>query len=91
MFEDAETVEMAGRAVSYLASDPNIIQKTGRILLTVDLAREYGFTDVDGKVHADMRSLKKILNGTGYTTTAMFVPEFVRIPLWVIHYAAYKF
>jgi len=91
MFEDAETVEMAGRAVSYLASDPNIIKKTGRILMTVDLAREYGFTDIDGKIHADLRSLKKILIGTGYTTTAMFVPEFIRIPLSLIHYASYKF
>ena len=91
MFEDADTVEMAGRAVSSLASDPNIIKKTGRILMTVDLAREYGFTDVDGKIHADVRSLKKILNGTGYTTAAMFVPPWIRIPHWIIHWGSYKF
>ena len=43
-----ESSQFVGRAVSALASDKNIIKKTGRILVVAELAREYGFTDIDG-------------------------------------------
>ena len=36
-----------GRAVAALASDPNLIAKTGTTLKATDLAAEYGFTDTD--------------------------------------------
>ena len=38
-----------GRAIAALASDPNVLAKSGRVYTTPALAREYGFTDVDGK------------------------------------------
>lgn len=38
-----------GRAVAALAADPNAVAKSGRILTAGELAREYGFTDVDGR------------------------------------------
>lgn len=44
-----ESPEYAGRAVAALAADPNVMQKSGKILTAGDLAREYGFTDVDGR------------------------------------------
>lgn len=37
-----------GRAVVALASDPQLMAKTGGIYRTRALAQEYGFTDVDG-------------------------------------------
>ena len=37
-----------GHAVVALASDPEIIEKTGKVLAVLDLAQEYGFTDVAG-------------------------------------------
>jgi hypothetical protein len=37
------------RAVAALAADPNIMQKTGRVFSSWDLAYEYGFTDIDGR------------------------------------------
>jgi NAD(P)-dependent dehydrogenase (short-subunit alcohol dehydrogenase family) len=44
----AESAEFPGRAVAALAADPNVLAKSGAVLTTPDLAREYGFTDVDG-------------------------------------------
>lgn len=44
-----ESTEYLGRAVVALASDANIMQKSGQTLTVGDLAQEYGFTDVDGK------------------------------------------
>jgi len=46
---DTESTEYIGRAVATLATDPNIMQKSGNTLMVGDLAREYGFTDVDGR------------------------------------------
>ena len=45
-----ESPEYVGRAVAALAADSNVIEKSGRILNVGDLAREYGFTDVDGRL-----------------------------------------
>lgn len=47
-----ESPRYVGRAVAALAADPRIMEKTGRALRVGDLAREYGFTDVDGRVVA---------------------------------------
>ena len=48
-FADSETPFYIGRAVVALASDPNVMKKTGRALSTSSLALEYGFTDIDGR------------------------------------------
>ncbi len=45
----SESVEYIGRAVAALASDPDVIRRTGQLFHVADLAREYGFTDVDGR------------------------------------------
>jgi NAD(P)-dependent dehydrogenase (short-subunit alcohol dehydrogenase family) len=44
----AESAEFPGRAIAALASDGNVMEKTGQVLITPALAKEYGFTDVDG-------------------------------------------
>lgn len=43
-----ESPEYVGRAVVHLARDPEILAKSGQVLTAGQLAREYGFTDVDG-------------------------------------------
>jgi NAD(P)-dependent dehydrogenase (short-subunit alcohol dehydrogenase family) len=48
--ERGETPLFVGRAVAALAGDPNVMDKSGQILLASELAAEYGFTDVDGKL-----------------------------------------
>jgi NAD(P)-dependent dehydrogenase (short-subunit alcohol dehydrogenase family) len=43
-----ESPEYMGRAVAALASDPGIMRRSGQTLAVGDLARAYGFTDIDG-------------------------------------------
>jgi NAD(P)-dependent dehydrogenase (short-subunit alcohol dehydrogenase family) len=45
----AESAEFPGRAIAALAADANVLAKSGGVFTTPALAREYGFTDVDGK------------------------------------------
>jgi NAD(P)-dependent dehydrogenase (short-subunit alcohol dehydrogenase family) len=46
---EAESPEFPGRAIAALAADPRVLEKAGGLFTTPALAREYGFTDVDGK------------------------------------------
>ncbi|HZP49124.1 MAG TPA: SDR family NAD(P)-dependent oxidoreductase [Vicinamibacterales bacterium] len=48
-FLESETPLFVGRGVAALAQDPNVLAKTGQLLCSWELAREYGFTDVDGR------------------------------------------
>jgi NAD(P)-dependent dehydrogenase (short-subunit alcohol dehydrogenase family) len=47
-FIASETPYYIGRAVAALASDPRVAEKSGKTLSSWGLAREYGFTDLDG-------------------------------------------
>lgn len=44
-----ESPAYLGRAIVALAADPNVRAKSGQMLTAGDLAREYGFTDIDGR------------------------------------------
>lgn len=44
-----ESPEYLGRAVRALAEDASVMAKSGQLFTVGDLAREYGFTDVDGR------------------------------------------
>ncbi|MFJ5697516.1 SDR family oxidoreductase [Arthrobacter sp. NPDC093139] len=44
----SESPRFVGRAVAALAADPDLISRTGGSFSSGGLAREYGFTDVDG-------------------------------------------
>jgi NAD(P)-dependent dehydrogenase (short-subunit alcohol dehydrogenase family) len=44
-----ESPEYIGRAVRALAADTGVMRCTGQLLYVGDLAKEYGFTDIDGR------------------------------------------
>jgi NAD(P)-dependent dehydrogenase (short-subunit alcohol dehydrogenase family) len=46
---NSESPEFIGRAVAALASDPDVLRHSGQVVVAAALAREYGFTDLDGK------------------------------------------
>jgi len=46
---ETHSAEFVGRAVASLAADPSRFDRTGTMAQTADYAREYGFTDTDGR------------------------------------------
>ncbi len=46
---NSESPEFTGLAVAALASDPALLELSGRCHVVADLARRYGFADIDGK------------------------------------------
>ena len=49
-FAESETPFFIGRGIAALAADPKVMSKSGRVFNSLELAREYGFTDADGRV-----------------------------------------
>jgi NAD(P)-dependent dehydrogenase (short-subunit alcohol dehydrogenase family) len=45
---NSESPEFTGRAVVALATDRDVLRRTGKVQVVADLARDYGFTDLDG-------------------------------------------
>lgn len=54
-YRNAETGEFTGRVIDALASDPDLMSKTGRVFWGAELAVEYGVRDVDGTVPVSNR------------------------------------
>ena len=48
-FAESETPCYVGRAIAALAADRNVAAKSGGLFSTWGLAKEYGFTDIDGR------------------------------------------
>ena len=48
-FLESESPLYVGRGVAALASDPHVIEHTGQLLSSWELAVRYGFTDYDGR------------------------------------------
>jgi len=91
VFAKGETIEFSGKAVASLAADKGIMAKTGRIFFTSDLAREYGFTEDDGSLPVDFRQVSTLMELQGYTWLSSFIPSFIRIPKWMLHFGSFKF
>jgi NAD(P)-dependent dehydrogenase (short-subunit alcohol dehydrogenase family) len=48
-FLESESPLFVGRAVAALAADPHVLAHSGQLCSSWELAREYGFTDYDGR------------------------------------------
>ena len=54
-----ESPQLSGRAVAALAGDPAVLARSGLSLVVAELAREYGFTDLDGTQPVSMLREKR--------------------------------
>lgn len=57
----SESAELTGRAVAALSLDAGRMRHSGKVCVVAELAREYGFTDVDG---TQPRSLRRSADDT---------------------------
>jgi len=96
-FLQGETTAFPGRCIVALANDPNLLERSGKILLTCDLADDFGLVDIDGRVPSNIRSLKAIIDTPWIGAPkilkmiAWFIPSFIKIPKWMLHLASNKF
>ena len=62
-FIASESPAFVGRGVAALAADPNVKSKSGKMFASWTLAREYGFTDVDGSQPDSWRYMEATESG----------------------------
>jgi hypothetical protein len=71
-FAISESPAFVGRAVAALAQDPDVSRWNGESLSSIQLARVYGFTDIDGsqpdawRYLAEVQEANKPADVTGY-------------------------
>ena len=73
-----ESPRFPGRAVVALFTDPDRMARTGRSFFASRLAREYGFTDVDGHVPPEVRLLVDYLGDGNVPAYWQMVERFGR-------------
>ncbi|XP_013381822.1 dehydrogenase/reductase SDR family member 1-like [Lingula anatina] len=88
---ESESTEYSGKCIVALATDPNIMQMTGKVLLTAELGTKYGFKDINGKCPPNMRSISTLLRMGGYIKLASWIPSWLKIPMFIWSAPAYKF
>ena len=48
--------EYPGRVIAALATDPEVMKRSGGTFITAEVAQDYGVTDIDGKVIPSLRA-----------------------------------
>lgn len=92
VFINGETTELSGMCIVNLAKDKSLMSLSGKVLLTCDLARRYGFQDVDGRSVTDYTSLKFLLTQVPYLSwLSVVTPSFLRLPRFVLTLASNRF
>ncbi|XP_054850681.1 dehydrogenase/reductase SDR family member 1 [Eublepharis macularius] len=89
----AESIEVSGKCVVGLATDPHIMQHSGKVMLSPELAQRYQFKDVDGKDVFNYISVRNILTELMPKLSVFFrlIPGFITIPKWVLALYSSKF
>lgn len=91
---DAETPEFAGRVICALANDPNLLKHTAKIVNAADYAQKHGIRDVDNRTIPSYRqvnsALKLVLPKQAHFVTN-FIPNFVKVPQFIMDLANTKF
>ncbi|XP_034087986.1 dehydrogenase/reductase SDR family member 1 [Gymnodraco acuticeps] len=91
-FTNGETTELSGMCIVNLAKDKSLMSLSGKVLLTCDLARRYGFQDVDGRSVTDYTSLKFLLTQVPYLSwLSVVTPSFLHLPRFVLTLASNRF
>jgi len=90
LFGANETVEFTGLCVVKLVQDKEIEKKSGRVFNTVDLAREFGFKDVNGKMPGDLLSVRNMLLFSGWSF-ASWIPVWLTTPKIFLTMRQHKF
>lgn len=84
LYANCETVEFVGKAIVRFALDPAKMTKSGKTLLTDDLAHKYRFADAKGMQPLNIRSVRTIVGSIGHPKVAKFIPSLIKVPRLLI-------
>ena len=91
---DAESPEFAGKVISALAVDPKLMSYSSKIVIAAEYAQCHGIKDVDNRVvpsHRQINSAMKLVLPKSLHFAANLVPNFVKVPQFVMDIVSTKF
>ncbi|ESO98241.1 hypothetical protein LOTGIDRAFT_187340 [Lottia gigantea] len=94
LFAQNESTEFTGKCIVTLASDPCILEKTGRVLFSADIGDEYDLKDIDGRHITSQLWMPALLTYNGVPEWLVnWMPTWVKLPKWLlaINKPLYKF
>jgi hypothetical protein len=94
MFEQGESIEFSGKVIAKMAQDPAIMSYTSKVVIIAEYAQKHGIKDIDQRVIPSLRQvngLAKMVLPSSLTFLADFIPNFVRVPQFVLDIANSKF
>ncbi|VDM02387.1 unnamed protein product [Schistocephalus solidus] len=88
-----ESPELTGFVIARLLDEPKgqLLSRSGRVVFVADSALQMGIRDIDGKWPLSVRSLRFLLEATGWTRLSRLMPGFVRVPYSVFTWIGSKF
>lgn len=94
MLGDSESPEFAGKVICAMASDPNLMKYTSKVVNAADYAKCHGIRDIDDRVipsYRQINSAMKLILPKQLHFVSKFVPDFVKVPQFVMDLASSKF
>eukprot|EP00164_Ancoracysta_twista_P004604 GFYU01006217.1.p1 GENE.GFYU01006217.1~~GFYU01006217.1.p1 ORF type:complete len:343 (-),score=91.93 GFYU01006217.1:224-1252(-) len=91
-FKEGETPLYTGYTVAALAANPDYsMSKTGQIVHTAEIGRQFNLKDVDGRVILESFSLPKLVATMvpSAATLASYLPQWC-LPLWMVRILMYS-
>jgi hypothetical protein len=92
--EDSESTEFAGKVIAHLAANSNLMRYSTKIVNAAEYAQNNGIKDIDGRVIANYRqvnSAMKLILPKQLHFVTNFVPNFVKVPQFLIDISNTKF
>ena len=89
-----ESVEFSGKVIVHLAQNKNIMSLTSKIVVAEDYAQKNNIKDIDNRVVPSFRQINAALEVSlpkPLKFLAYFVPNFVKIPLFMIELFTSRF
>ena len=94
LLEEAESPEFAGKVIVALANDKKIMSYSKKIVIAADYAQAHNIHDIDDRVIPSHRSVStgmKMVLPKALHPLANLVPNFVKVPQFVMDLASSKF
>lgn len=94
MLPEAESPEFAGRVICALANDPGLSKLTSKVINAADYAQKHGIRDIDNRTipsYRQVNSAMKLVLPKQLHFVTNFVPNFVKVPQFVMNLASSKF
>jgi hypothetical protein len=94
VIDDSESTEFAGKVIAALSGDKNLMKYTAKVVNAAEYARAHNIRDIDNRSIANYRQLNsamKLILPKNLHFMANFVPDFIKVPQFVMDLKTSKF